>query len=97
MTISIFMLSLAEACGQRAIAVILSGMGHDGSAALKAIKAAGGMTFAQSNAAYDDMPRHAVETGHVDFILSPAEIASTLLELNAFPAPGGGGGGNKKN
>jgi two-component system CheB/CheR fusion protein len=83
MTISIFLLSLAEACGQRAIAVILSGMGHDGSAALKAIKAAGGMTFAQSNAAYDDMPRHAVETGHVDFILSPAEIASKLLELNS--------------
>ena len=45
MTISIFLLSLAEACGQRAIAVILSGMGHDGSAAQKAIKAAGGMTF----------------------------------------------------
>ena len=83
-TISIFMLSLAEACGQRAIAVILSGMG------LKAIKAAGGMTFAQSNAAYDDMPRHAVETGHVDFILAPAEIASKLLELNSS-----GGGGHK--
>ena len=90
MTISIFMLSLAEACGQRAIAVILSGMGHDGSAALKAIKAAGGITFAQSNAAYDDMPRHAVETGHVDFILAPAEIASKLLELNSS-----GGGGPK--
>ena len=90
MTISIFLLSLAEACGQRAIAVILSGMGHDGSAALKAIKAAGGMTFAQSNAEFGDMPRHAVETGHVDFILSPEEIASTLLELNASPARGGG-------
>jgi len=88
-TISIFLLSLAEACGQRAIAVILSGMDHDGSAALKAIKAAGGMTFAQSNAEFKDMPRHAVETGYVDFILSPVEIASTLLELNS---PGGGGG-----
>ena len=88
MTISIFLLSLAEACGQRAIAVILSGVGHDGSAALKAIKAAGGMTFAQSDAAFGDMPRHAVETGHVDFILSPAEIAMSLLELNTSGAAG---------
>jgi two-component system CheB/CheR fusion protein len=48
------------------VAVILSGLDGDGSAALKAIKAAGGLTFAQSAAAYDSMPRSAVETGHVD-------------------------------
>ena len=82
-TISVFMLSLAEAYGQRAIAVILSGMDHDGSAALKAIKAAGGITLAQSDALFEDMPRHAIETGHVDLILSPAEIAKALLKLNA--------------
>ena len=81
-TISIFLLSLAEAYGQRAIAVILSGLDHDGSTALKPIKAAGGTTFAQSNAAFSDMPHNAVETGHVDFILSPAEIAQKLVELN---------------
>jgi len=80
-TINLFLLSLAEACGNRAVAIILSGMDHDGSAALKAIKAAGGVTFAQSNPAVDNMPRHAVETGHVDFILSPPEIAKALLEL----------------
>ena len=56
---------------------------HDGSAALKAIKAAGGATFAQSNPAVESMPRHAVETGYVDFILPPAEIAKALLELPA--------------
>ena len=44
-TISLFLLSLAEAYGQRAIAVILSGTGHDGSSALQAFKAAGGLTF----------------------------------------------------
>jgi two-component system CheB/CheR fusion protein len=82
-TISIFLHSLAEAYGQCAIAVILSGVDHDGSAALGAIKAAGGLTFAQSDAVFDDMPRHAVETGHVDFILSPAAIAKALLELHA--------------
>ncbi len=82
-TISIFMLSLAEAYGNRAVAVILSGMDHDGSAALQALKAAGGVTFAQSDPAVDSMPRHAVETGYVDFILSPAEIAKALWELPA--------------
>jgi len=81
-TISVFLLSLAEAYGQRAIAVILSGLDHDGSTALKPIKAAGGTTFAQSNAAFSDMPHNAVETGHVDFILSPVEIGQKLLELN---------------
>jgi two-component system CheB/CheR fusion protein len=82
-TISVFLLSLAEAYGPRAIAIILSGLDHDGSSALKAIKAAGGVTFAQSDAEFGDMPRHAVETGHIDFILPPAEIAKALLELNA--------------
>ena len=52
-TINIFLCSLAETAGQRAVAVILSGLDGDGSAALKAIKAAGGLTFAQSDAAYD--------------------------------------------
>jgi two-component system CheB/CheR fusion protein len=87
-TISVFLLSLAEVYGQRAVAVILSGLDHDGSAALKAIKAAGGMTFAQSNAAFEDMPKHAIETGHVDFILPAADIAKTLLELDATKAAG---------
>jgi two-component system CheB/CheR fusion protein len=81
-TISLFLLSLAEAYGPRAIAVILSGMGEDGSTALKAIKAAGGLTFAQSDPEFESMPRHAVETGHIDFILSSVEIARALVKLN---------------
>jgi chemotaxis response regulator CheB len=71
-TISVFLFSLAEAIGPRAVAVILSGMDHDGSAALQAIKVAGGITFAQSNAVYDSMPRHAMQTGYVDFCMRPA-------------------------
>jgi chemotaxis response regulator CheB len=82
-TITLFLLSLAEVYGSRAVAVILSGMDQDGSAALKAIKAAGGVTFAQSDPAFESMPRHAAETGHIDFILSPAEIAEALVRLNA--------------
>jgi two-component system CheB/CheR fusion protein len=80
-TISVFLLSLAEVYGERAIAVILSGVDHDGSVALKAIKAAGGITFAQSDATFEDMPKHAVETGYVDFLLKPEEIAAALLAL----------------
>ena len=84
-TINIFLCSLAEATGKRAVALILSGLDHDGSAALKAIKEAGGMTFAQSDASYDSMPRHAVETGHVDRLLPTAEIAEALLVLAHEP------------
>jgi two-component system, chemotaxis family, CheB/CheR fusion protein len=65
------------------VVVIFSGLGHDGSRALSAVKAAGGMTFAQSDAEFTDMPRHAIATGHVDFILSPREIAEQLPKLNA--------------
>jgi two-component system CheB/CheR fusion protein len=83
-TITVLLLSICEAYGSRAVAVILSGMDQDGSAALKAIKAAGGVTFAQSNPAFASMPRHAVATGHIDFVLQPAEIAETLLELTAM-------------
>ena len=80
-TINLFLFSLAEEYRHRAVAVILSGVDHDGIAALKAIKAAGGVTFAQSDPVFDDMPRHAMETGHVDFTLTPAGIAQALLDL----------------
>jgi chemotaxis response regulator CheB len=86
-TITLFLRSLAEAYGPRAIAVILSGMSQDGSAALRDIKAAGGRTFAQSNAKFGDMPRHAVETGYVDLILPPAEIAQALLQVRSAMTP----------
>ena len=88
-TINIFLCSLAEAAGRRAVAVILSGLDGDGSAALKAIKAAGGLTFAQSDASYDSMPRHAVETGHIDYLLPAAEIAKALLALAHEPLQSG--------
>ncbi len=80
-TISGFLFSLAQKYRERAVAVILSGMDHDGSAALKAIKGAGGITFAQSNPAFLSMPRSAIETGYVDFVLPPAEIAHAILSL----------------
>jgi len=84
-TINTFLCSLAEAAGPRAVAVILSGLDGDGSAALKAIKSAGGLTFAQSDASYDSMPRTAVETGHVDYLLPASGIAKALLALAHQP------------
>jgi len=86
-TINIFLCSLAEAMGRRAVAVILSGMDGDGSAALKAIKARGGTTFAQSDAKFRSMPQTAVETGHVDYMLPALDIARALTALATKPLP----------
>jgi len=85
-TINIFLRSLAEATGPRAVAVILSGLDGDGSAALKSIKEAGGVTFAQSDALFESMPNEAVETGHIDYLLPSAEIAKALLDLADGPS-----------
>jgi len=84
-TINVFLCSLAEETGKRAVAVILSGLDGDGSDALKAIKAGGGITFAQSDASFDSMPRSAVETGHIDHLLPATEIAKALLVLANEP------------
>ena len=80
-SVSIFLQSLARMIGSRAVAVILSGMGCDGSDALAAVKDVGGTTLAQFNPVCESMPRNAIETGHVDFVLSPARIAKKLLVL----------------
>jgi two-component system CheB/CheR fusion protein len=85
-TINLFLFSLAESIGPRAVAVILSGLDGDGSAALKSIKAAGGVTFAQSDATSKSMPREAVETGHIDYLLPASEIAKALLALAHEPS-----------
>ena len=78
--ISIFLQSLADDRQKRAIAVILSGFDSDGAAALKSIKDAGGLVFAQKfqTARQPDMPQSAVKTGCVDRLLSPTEIAAQL-------------------
>ncbi len=82
-----FFTSLAADRGHKAIAVILSGADGDGSLGLKAIKAAGGVTFAQceDTAKFDSMPNTAVATGNVDFILPPRKIAEELVNLSRNP------------
>jgi two-component system, chemotaxis family, protein-glutamate methylesterase/glutaminase len=81
--ISIFLQSLADDRQKRAVAVILSGFDSDGAAALKPIKDAGGIVIAQDfhTAQQPDMPKSAVKTGCVDFLLSPAEIADEIRRI----------------
>ena len=87
MPIDRFLRSLAGECGSRAIGVILSGTGSDGSAGVDAIKAAGGVTFAQdaSTAKFATMPQAAVATGCVDFVLPPEGIAAELVRIGRHP------------
>jgi len=73
MPIDGFLRSLAEVLGRRAIGVVLSGAASDGTLGLSAIKAEGGITFAQdpASAAYDGMPRAAIAANVVDYVLAP--------------------------
>src|SRR5579859_1177105 len=87
--------SLAEACGQYALCVVLSGNGADGSVGLKAVKKNLGLVIAQTpeEAAYDGMPRSAMLTGAVDLVLDVADIPAALLNygrrITALQAQGG--------
>jgi two-component system CheB/CheR fusion protein len=77
-----FLRSLAEDCGSRAVGVILSGAGSDGTLGLKAIKEEGGITFAQDQTArFGGMPQSAAVAGCVDFVLPPAQIAGEVLRI----------------
>lgn len=82
-----FFESLAEECGSLAIGVILSGSGTDGTHGLRAIKAGGGLTFAQSEASakFGAMPRSAIRAGFVDAALPPCEIAQEIGRVADHP------------
>lgn len=85
-TIDHFLTTLAEAFKEKAIAIILSGTATDGTLGVKAVKAEGGITFAQDDTAkYQGMPRSAMDTGAVDFVLSPEKIAAELVKIITHP------------
>jgi two-component system CheB/CheR fusion protein len=74
--------SLAADRGSRAVGVVLSGTGSDGTQGLRAIKEEGGITFAQDQTArFGGMPRSAIATGCVDYVLPPPQIAVELLRI----------------
>ena len=77
--------STAASFKERAIAVVLSGSGHDGAMGVKAIKAMGGTVIVQdaANAEFAGMPQAAVATGLADFVLPLDEIAPALQQLCA--------------
>ncbi len=77
-----FFTSLASDVGERAIAVVLSGTGSDGTRGIVDVSVAGGLVFSQNEASakFSGMPMTALETGKVDLVLPPAAIAEALVK-----------------
>jgi two-component system, chemotaxis family, CheB/CheR fusion protein len=77
-------ISLAQESADKAIGVILSGGGSDRALGIRAIKQAGGTTFAQypGSARFPNLPISAIDTGCVDFVLRPNEIAHELARIS---------------
>ena len=84
--IDFFFRSLAEDMKERSVAIILSGMGSDGSLGLKAIKEVNGTVLVQdpASAKYDSMPRNAIEAVVVDIIAPAADLPSKLIDYLKF-------------
>jgi two-component system, chemotaxis family, CheB/CheR fusion protein len=83
--IDFFFRSLAQDQHERAICIVLSGTGSDGTLGVRAVKGEGGMAMAQSpeSTEYDGMPRSAIGTGLVDYVLPPAEMPAQLMSYVA--------------
>lgn len=83
--ITIFLRSLTENWEGKLIAVIVSGYDGDGANAMCEIKEVGGITIAQKpdTATQPDMPKSAIASGCIDFILSPEEIAKEIIRIAA--------------
>ncbi|HEX4446270.1 MAG TPA: chemotaxis protein CheB, partial [Polyangiaceae bacterium] len=80
--IDVFFRSLAQDCGRRAIAVVLSGGGSDGSRGIRAVHDAGGVVVVQDteSAQFDGMPKTARDAGVADWVLPPGEMPRVLVE-----------------
>lgn len=85
--IDFFFRSLAKDRGERAVGVVLSGAGTDGTLGLKDIKGEGGMVMAQDpvSAKYDGMPKSAIDTGLADYILPPEKMPEQLIRYMRHP------------
>jgi two-component system, chemotaxis family, protein-glutamate methylesterase/glutaminase len=81
--ITVFLSSLTQNWDGKLVAVIVSGYDGDGAAALCGIKEVGGITIAQKldTAGQPDMPESAIETGCIDFVLSPENIAQEIVRI----------------
>ena len=85
--IDVFFSSLAEEQKDRAIAVVMSGTGSDGTGGIKTVKEHGGLVIVQEpeTAKFDGMPRSAINTGLADFVLSPDDIVDEILNFSNYP------------
>ncbi|OQX26006.1 MAG: hypothetical protein BWK80_12700 [Desulfobacteraceae bacterium IS3] len=85
--IDVFLRSLAEDQEDRAIGIILSGTGSDGTRGVRAIKGEGGMVIVQSEetAKFDGMPKSAISTGLADYVLSPDRMPEEILKFINHP------------
>jgi two-component system CheB/CheR fusion protein len=81
-----FFRSLAQDQGEKAVCILLSGAGTDGTLGLRAIKEAGGMVMVQSpeTAKYDSMPRSAISTGLADYVLPPEAMPQQLITYVSY-------------
>ena len=81
--ITVFLHSLTQFWDGKLIAVIVSGYDGDGAAALCGIKEVGGITIAQKpeTAKQPDMPESAIDSGYIDYVLSPEEIAQVIVQI----------------
>ena len=82
-----FFASLAHDKKEKAIAIVLTGAGSNGSAGLLDIKQAGGLCIAQEpkTAKFDSMPRHAIASGMIDYVLAPEDMPAALLAYAQHP------------
>ena len=89
-----FFRSLAEEQQQRAVAVVFSGMGSNGTAGAQAVKAVGGLVIAQEpeSAKFPGMPRSLIDAHLPDYILRPSEVPEALIRYASQPYAAGDGG-----
>jgi len=92
LAIDFFFRSLAQDQHERAICIVLSGTGSDGTLGVRAVKGEGGMAMVQDvdSAQYDGMPRSAIATGLIDYVLPAAEMPAQLIAYTSRAVAGGG-------
>lgn len=85
--IDLFFRSLAEDLGERAVGIVLSGTGSDGTRGIRAIKENGGLVMAQepTSAKFDGMPGSVIATGLADYILPPDKMPAELIKFVQHP------------
>ncbi|MDL0432947.1 chemotaxis protein CheB [Marinobacter sp. TBZ242] len=91
--INVLFSSLASVQNERAIAVVLSGMGSDGTLGLQAVKAVGGLSVVESpeSAQFDAMPKSAIDAGCCDIVAPADELPDRILAYDRrVPEPGHG-------